>query len=97
MLLINASAYRPIGRYRRSKHRKLMTHLKLIIVKKTQQLKTSCKDDCGYITQLQQQISKRRYYLAAHRRVVNVLRSAESMEPMEEVSRTGLGEDWVMV
>jgi len=39
MLLINASAYRPIGRYRRSKHRKLMTHLKLIIVKKLHSLK----------------------------------------------------------
>jgi len=35
--------------------------------------KTSCKDDCGYITQLKQQISNRRYYLAAHHRVVNVL------------------------
>ena len=28
VLLINASAYRPIGRYRRPKHRKLMTSLK---------------------------------------------------------------------
>jgi len=40
--------------------------------KKTSQFKTTCKDD---ITQLKQQISKRRYYLAAHRRVVNVLAS----------------------
>jgi len=39
MLLINASAYRPIGRFRRSKHRKLMAHLKLIIVKKLYSLK----------------------------------------------------------
>jgi len=30
MYLINASAYRPIGRYRRSKHRKLMTSLELV-------------------------------------------------------------------
>ena len=28
---------------------------------KTEQFKTSCKDDCGWITQLKQQISKRRY------------------------------------
>ena len=40
-----------------------------IIAKK---LKTSCKDDCVWITQLKQQIWKRRYYLAAHRRLVNV-------------------------
>ena len=46
-----------------------------IIVKKLNSLKTSCKDDCGWITQLKQQISKRRYYLAAHRRFVNVLTS----------------------
>ena len=45
--------------------------LLLIIVK----FKTSCKDDCGWITQLKQQIWKRRYYLAAHRRLVNVLTS----------------------
>ena len=34
-------------------------------------------DDYIYIdiTQLKQQISKKRYYLAAHRRVVNVLTS----------------------
>jgi len=44
--------------------------LEVIIVKKTWQFKTSCKDDCGWITQLKQQISKRRYYLAAHRRLV---------------------------
>jgi len=43
--------------------------------KKTEQFKTSCKDDCGWITQLKQQISKRRYYLAAYRPVVNVLTS----------------------
>jgi len=30
---------------------------------------------CGCITQLKQQTSKRRYYLAAHRRVVSVLTS----------------------
>ena len=33
------------------------------------------KDNCGYVTQLKQQISKRCYYLAAHRRVFNVLTS----------------------
>ena len=36
---------------------------------------SSCKDDCGWITQLKQQMWKRRYYLAAHRRLVNVLTS----------------------
>ena len=74
-----------------------MAHLKLIILKKTLQFKTPCKADCGYVTQLKQQISKRCYYLAAHRRVLNVLKSDESMEPMEEVSLKGLGEDWVIV
>ena len=46
-----------------------------IIVKKTSQFKTLCKDDCGWITQLKQQIWKRLYYLVAHRRLVNVLTS----------------------
>jgi len=43
--------------------------------KKTSQFKTLCKDDCCYITQLKQQISKRCYYLAAYRSAVNVLTS----------------------
>ena len=46
----------------------------LIIVKKTYKFKTSCKDDCGWITQLKQQISKRCYYLAAYLRVFSVLK-----------------------
>ena len=36
--IINASAYRPIGRYRRSKHRKSMTSLKLVADTKPRQL-----------------------------------------------------------
>ena len=47
----------------------------IIIVKNTSQFETDCQDDSGYITQLKQQKSKRCYYLAAHRRIVNVLRS----------------------
>jgi len=39
---------------------------------KTSQFKTVCKDDSGYSTQLKQQKSKRWYYLAAHRHIVNV-------------------------
>ena len=39
---------------------------------KTSQFKTVCKDDSGCITQLKQQKSKRWYYLAAHRHIVNV-------------------------
>ena len=43
---------------------------------KTPQFKAVCKDDSGYtITQLKQQKSKRWYYLAAHRHIVNVLTS----------------------
>ena len=42
---------------------------------KTLQFKRACKDDSGYITQLKEQKSKRWYYLAAHRRIVNVLTS----------------------
>ena len=43
----------------------------IIIVKK---LKTPRKDDCRYVKQLKQRISKRCYYcyFAAHRRVSNV-------------------------
>jgi len=53
-----------------------MDRYRSIIVKKLNSLKYAlCTADCGYITQLKQQISKRCYYLAAHRRVVNVLTS----------------------
>ena len=43
-----------------------------------------CKDDCGWITQLKQQISKRRYSLPAHRSVLNVLTllSFDSLPPI---------------
>ena len=47
---------------------------------KTQQFKTCCKDDCGKITQQKKQISKRRHYLAAHRRVVSVLTSNSAFD-----------------
>jgi len=36
-----------------------LAFLMTIIVKKTSQFKTVCKDDSGYITQLKQQKSKR--------------------------------------
>jgi len=43
--------------------------------KKLHSLKTVCKDDSSYITQLKQQKSKRWHYLAAQRHIVNVLTS----------------------
>ena len=42
---------------------------------KCSQFETGCKDDSGYVTQLKQQKSKRWYYLAVHRHIVNVLTS----------------------
>jgi len=45
------------------------------VVKKTSQFKAVCKDDSAYVTQLKQQKSKRWYYLAAQRHIVNVLTS----------------------
>jgi len=53
-----------------------ITYILYIIVLKTSQFKTVCKDDSGSITQiLKQQKSKRWYYLAAHRHTVSVLTS----------------------
>jgi len=45
----------------------------VITVKKTSQFKTVCKDNSGYMTQVKQQKSKKWYYLAAHRHIVNAL------------------------
>ena len=48
-----------------------------VLLLKTSQFKTVCKDDSRCITQLKQQKSKMSYYLAAHRHIVNVLIHAD--------------------